>query len=154
MSAVASHAIPVIRPMTDADVPRVIEVEHAGYDFPWTTGIFRDCLRVGYCCWVAEDADGMLGHLVMSVAAGEAHILNVCVHPKAQRRGVGRHLMEYAVPAARRLGAAVLLLEVRPSNTPAIGLYRALGFEEIGRRRGYYPSEDGREDALVFAMAL
>ena len=154
MSAVASHAIPVIRPMTDADVSRVIEVEHAGYEFPWTTGIFRDCLRVGYCCWVAEDTEGMLGHVVMSVAAGEAHILNVCVHPKAQRRGVGRHLMEYAVAAARRLGSAVLLLEVRPSNTPAIGLYRVLGFEEIGRRRGYYPSEAGREDALVFALAL
>lgn len=140
--------------MTDADVPDVIQVEHAGYDFPWTAGIFHDCLRVGYCCWVAEAPDGIWGHLVMSVAAGEAHILNVCVHPRVQRRGVGRRLLEYALPVARRFGAAVLLLEVRPSNTGAIALYRGLGFEEIGRRLGYYPSAGGREDALVFALAL
>ena len=91
---------------------------------------------------------------VISVAADEGHILNVCVAPERQGRGHGRRLLRALVDYARDCGAARVFLEVRPSNPHAIALYHDEGFNEIGRRPRYYPSHDGREDALVMAMEL
>jgi len=143
-----------MRPMTEADLPRVMEIERAAYEFPWTEGIFRDCLRVGYCCWVLEEAGRLRGYGIMSVGAGEAHLLNLCIAPEAQRRGLGRRLLRHLLALARYHGAATVLLEVRKSNRRALRLYRGMGFREIGLRRGYYPAAQGREDALVLARRL
>lgn len=154
MSAVVSLPAPLLRPMREADLEAVLANELAAYEFPWTLGILRDCLRVGYVCYVCEGAEGIVGHGVVSVAAGECHLLNVCVHPDHQRRGFGRLLVEYLLDLARERGAHAALLEVRPSNVAAYKLYTGMGFDEIGLRKNYYPAARGREDAILLARDL
>ncbi|HWP94843.1 MAG TPA: ribosomal protein S18-alanine N-acetyltransferase [Gammaproteobacteria bacterium] len=143
-----------IRPMREADIPALMAIERIAYEYPWTEGIFRDCLRVGYSGWVLSDAEGIVGYGLMSIAAGECHILNLCVHPALQGHGHGRHLLRHLLDTARSHGARLALLEVRPSNAPALALYRAFGFNEVGVRKGYYPAATGREDALILALDL
>lgn len=144
----------VIRTMVETDVPSVVAIERASYQFPWSEGIFRDCLRVGYVCRVACVGDEVVGYGVMSVGAGEAHILNLCVNGHFRCRGVGRRMLEYLVERARTAGVGEAFLEVRPSNTAAIRLYQSVGFEQVGIRRGYYQAVGGREDASVLKLAL
>ena len=154
MSALLKEPFLQMRPMEETDLPEVLAVERAGYPHPWTDGIFRDCLRAGYCCWVLEADGRMVGHGVLSVAVGEAHVLNICVHPDWQGRGLGRRILERMLRLARQHEADTAFLEVRVSNTVAQRLYESAGFNEIGLRRGYYPADNGREDAVVYAKAL
>ncbi len=154
MSAVLNEPVSHIRPMRVADLPAVLVVENRAYSHPWSEGILRDCLRVGYSCWVCEAGDALVGHAVMSIALGEAHLLNLCVDPGRQRRGVGRRLLHRALRVARERQVDTVFLEVRASNLAARVLYENEGFAEIGQRRDYYPAEHGREDALVYAKAL
>ncbi len=154
MSAVLRQPGGRFRRMTVGDVPEVMDIERRAYVFPWTEGILRDCLRVGYQCWVFERERVIEAYAIMSVAVGEAHLLNLCVRPESQGKGLGRRVLLFLMDAARRQGADSLFLEVRPSNRAALALYRRLGFNEIGERRGYYPAERGREDALVLARSL
>jgi ribosomal-protein-alanine N-acetyltransferase len=150
----AAAAEPLIRIMRDADVAEVIGIERASYQFPWTEGIFHDCLRVSYLCRVAEQDQRIVGYAVMSMGAGEAHILNLCVREDARRAGVGRQLIRYLLEQAEGAGMLEAFLEVRPSNAIAIRLYRSLGFAQIGTRRGYYQALGGREDAAVLRLRL
>ncbi len=154
MSAILSDPGERLRPMTVDDLERIMVIEPRAYEFPWSEGIFRDCLRVGYCCWCYEENNELLGYGVMSVAAGESHILNLTVRPDSQRKGIGRKLMKNFIQLARRHHAETLMLEVRPSNDSAIKLYESMGFNEISRRHNYYPANGGREDALIFALSL
>ena len=144
----------VIRAMRGNDVADVVAIERASYQFPWSEGIFRDCLRVGYVCRVVTVSRQVMGYGVMSLGAGEAHILNLCVGEAFRCRGVGRRLLGSLVERAADAGMADAFLEVRPSNTSAIRLYLALGFEQVGMRRGYYQAANGREDAAVLRRAL
>jgi len=150
------NAVPdvLIRPMSENDVSEVIAVERASYQFPWSEGIFRDCLRVGYVCRVVTVNDIIIGYGVMSVGAGEAHILNLCIGESHRCRGVGRRLLSYLVERGAAAGMSEAFLEVRPSNTSAIRLYQSAGFEQVGMRRGYYQAVGGREDAAVLKLAL
>ena len=143
-----------IRPMRKADVEAVHAIEQRSYPYPWSKGIFGDCLRIGYCCRVAEWDGRLGGYAILSVGAGESHLLNLCVAPDHRRRGLGRSMLDGVLVDARLLGAGRLFLEVRPSNEPAIALYRANGFRIIGRRPDYYPTDSGREDALVMVRHL
>lgn len=143
-----------LRPMREDDIVAVHAVEERAYEFPWTPGIFRDCLRSDYPAWVLEEGGTVVGYVLMSVAAGEAHILNVCVAPEHQGRGLGRKLVRAILHVARGRAAERVFLEVRPSNAGAIALYHDEGFNEIGRRPRYYPARNGREDALVMAKEL
>jgi [ribosomal protein S18]-alanine N-acetyltransferase len=154
MSAVVKSETPFCRPMHEGDVRAVMDIERRAYQFHWTEGIFRDCLRVGYGCWVMELAGGVAGYGVMSLVVGEAHLLNICVAPEWQRQGYGRLLLEHFMELARERGASQMFLEVRLSNTAAIALYRGRGFNEVGMRKNYYPGEKGREDALILAKEL
>ena len=154
MSARAPEPRAGLRPMREGDLETVLAIERAAYSHPWTRGIFEDCLRVGYSCWVLEEGRELVGYGVMMVAVGEAHILNVCVSPGHQRRGHGARLLAHLVALSRRHHADTALLEVRPSNRPALALYRKAGFNEVGVRRGYYPAANGREDALILALHL
>lgn len=142
------------RPMAAGDVESVIALEHAAYPFPWSEQIFRDCLRVGYDCWVVDAGSGVSGYGVMSMGAGECHVLNLCIDPGLRRRGVGRALLSMLLARARRAGMLHAFLEVRPSNAAAMALYEGMGFERIGLRRGYYQAAGGREDAVVYRKAL
>jgi ribosomal-protein-alanine N-acetyltransferase len=144
----------VLRAMLPEDVPDVNRLEQACYAFPWTEGIFRDCVRVGYLCCVAEVGPALAGYGVITASAGEAHLLNVCVREEFRCRGIGHKLMRWLFLAAYEHGARAVFLEARPSNTNALRLYHALGFRQIGMRRGYYQAVDGREDALVFTRPL
>ncbi len=135
--------------MSQRDLDTVTEIENRSYEYPWTSGIFKDCLRVGYCCWVLHVEADVQAYAIMSVAVQEAHILNICVHKRFQRRGFGRALVNLLLDVAHRHRAQAVLLEVRPSNVAAIRLYRSLGFSEVGVRRQYYRGGAGREDALI-----
>jgi ribosomal-protein-alanine N-acetyltransferase len=152
-----STTLPVavaLREMRVADLDRVMQNEVRAYAFPWTRGIFLDCLRAGYENWVVELDGDIVGHGVLSVAAGEGHVLNVCIGRDHQGRGLGRRLTCHLIERARARAAALLFLEVRPSNHAAVRLYASLGFNEIGVRRNYYPAHDGHEDARVLALDL
>jgi ribosomal-protein-alanine N-acetyltransferase len=143
-----------IRPMHDADLPAVAALERSAYLFPWTEGIFRDCLRVGYVCRVIDIGGRVLGYGILSAGAGEAHILNLCVAEEVRCRGLGRSMLEALIDRARGFGVREAYLEVRPTNTTAIRLYQSMGFEQIGIRRGYYQATVGREDAVVLKLDL
>ncbi len=144
-----------IRPMTPDDLDIVFDIEKRAYEFPWTRGIFRECLRAGYPAWVMERADAVVAYGIISVAASEAHILNLCVDPAWQRRGLGRKMLELLLLAARRLTAESVFLEVRASNHRAAAIYEQAGFRRIGLRKRYYRGPDGqREDAVVLARSL
>ena len=121
MSA-AVRPLTQIRAMRPADLPAVAEVEIASYQFPWTLGIFRDCLLAGYQSLVLDAASNISGYCIMSIAAGEAHLLNLCIHPSCQRLGFGRRLLLEALERARQTGVENVFLEVRPSTTIAIRL--------------------------------
>lgn len=158
MSAVrASHvaAQAALRPMREADLDAVMLIEDAAYPFPWTRGIFRDCMRAGYPMWVQERDGALIGYGVLSIAADEAHVLNLCTAPGNEGRGLGERMLQALLRIARGGGAQRVYLEVRPSNPRAIALYDRSGFNEIGRRPRYYPAAGhGREDAIVMAMEL
>lgn len=154
MSAVLKDEPLSIRPMREVDVAAVLEIEREAYAFPWSHGIFRDCLRAGYCCWVVEQQDDVRAYGIMQVGAGESHILNLCVRASGRGQGLGRALLGHLLDVARAHRADTALLEVRPTNRAALGLYAAMGFNEVGVRRGYYPGRDGREDALILATNL
>jgi len=154
MSAILKDPLLTMRPMQEEDLDEVMAVERLAYPIPWTLGIFRDCLRVGYCCWVYTRSGQIIGYGVMSVAAGEAHILNVCILPQLQGQGLGRRLLRRLITLAGRHGADTVFLEVRASNRKALHLYLDMGFNEIGLRRGYYPLAKGHEDAVVMALSL
>jgi ribosomal-protein-alanine N-acetyltransferase len=155
VSAVVEEPRLAIRGMREADLPAVFQNEQAAYTHPWTLGILRDCLRVGYQCQVVEQDGALLGHAVLSAAAGEAHLLNLSVAPAHQHQGIGRRLLRRMLRLAGEKGADTVFLEVRTSNTHAQYLYQSEGFCEVGRRRAYYPhDEQGREDAVIYAKPL
>ena len=144
-----------LRPMHESWLPQVLDIEARAYTFPWTEGIFRDCLKVGYSAWVVvSPADEVLAYAVMSMAVGEAHVLNLCVEPAYHQQGLGRFLMAHLQQLARSAGMDVMLLEVRKSNAAAIALYQSLGFHKLGVRKNYYPARDGSEDALLLGHTL
>jgi len=145
---------PQLRTMCHDDLEEIMAVELRAYPYPWTEGIFRDCMRVGYSCWVLADEGMILGYGVMSMAAGECHVLNLCVRPECQGQGYGRVLLNGLLDTARRHRIQTAFLEVRPSNTSAVHLYQSEGFNEVGLRKRYYPADQGREDALVLAKSL
>jgi [ribosomal protein S18]-alanine N-acetyltransferase len=144
----------LIRPMHDVDLPAVAALERSSYQFPWTEGIFRDCLRVGYACRVIEIGGQVVGYGILSAGAGEAHILNLCVAEELRCHGLGRRMMSHLIERARGFGVREAFLEVRPTNITAIRLYESMGFEQVGIRRGYYQAATGREDAVVLKLDL
>jgi [ribosomal protein S18]-alanine N-acetyltransferase len=155
MSAQLRDPLLRFRPMQPHDISEVVAIERAVYPFPWTLGIFHDCLRVGYCSWVVELGERVVGYGVMSIVIDESHILNLSIHPDWQGRGLGEKLIRRLLKIARQHGAESAFLEVREGNRTALALYARLGFVQVGRRRDYYPAAgDSREDALVMALEL
>lgn len=142
--------------MGDADLDEVLAIERSSYPFPWSDGVFRDCLNAGYNGHVLRQAGSLVAYVLTSVSAavGEAHLLNLCVSPDFRRQGLGQMLLGHVVNDVRINGADVLLLEVRASNKAAITLYYEAGFNELAVRHDYYPAKKGREDALVMARQL
>jgi ribosomal-protein-alanine N-acetyltransferase len=140
--------------MTLDDVDAVMLLENEVYQFPWTDRIFKDCIRVGYDCWLALLENRVVAHAVISVAAGESHILNLSVTEDHQGKGIGKQFIQFLLNIAYNKRAQIMMLEVRPSNVRAIKCYNSAGFNEIGSRKDYYPSPNGKEDALLFARQI
>jgi ribosomal-protein-alanine N-acetyltransferase len=143
------------RKMTSSDLNNVMLIEAMAYPFPWSRKLFEDSLdKPSYTCWVFENKNTFSGYLISSSAAGEAHILNLCIHPDLQGLGWGKKLLEEAEWIAKQHRADTCFLEVRVSNLVALKLYESSGYNEIGRRKKYYPAKNGREDAIVMAKTL
>lgn len=154
VSAVLKPDQPTLRPMDETDLESVLAIENEAYPYPWSGPIFLDCLHVGYCCWVIERGSALLAYGIMSVGAGECHVLNLCVNPQFQGMGYGRAMLEHLLEIAISHHAETAFLEVRPTNFSAMSLYMNAGFNEVGVRRNYYPAKCGREDAIILARAL
>ena len=153
MSAVLKDP-PRLAAMRDEDLDEVVAIENAIYSHPWTRGNFTDSLRAGYDCRTWRRDGELVGYFILMAAAGEAHLLNLSISARHHRNGHGRTLLREAIELARRRGARSLFLEVRPSNLAAQALYTRFGFRRIAVRRGYYPAQAGREDALVLTLPL
>ena len=144
----------LIRPMREFDVEAVYAAELRTYAFPWSRGNFADSLQAGHSAWVACLDQMLVAYAVMMMGFEEVELLNISVVPEMQRQGFGSKLLDYLFGRARDFGAKRMLLEVRPGNTSGLRFYERFAFCEIGRRRGYYPAANGREDALVMARTL
>ena len=144
----------LIRNLHKADLDRIIEIEHSAYPYPWSSGIFADCIRVGYDCSGLQVGTLLIGYAIQSQAAGESHLLNLCVAPDWQGSGYGTLLLDHAIRLARIQACDFMFLEVRPSNPVGMSLYERKGFSIVGERRDYYRTDKGRENALVMKLDL
>ncbi len=140
--------------MTEADLDAVAAAEGRIHPFPWTRGNFADSLAAGHGAWLAREEGRMVGYAIMMQVLDEAHLLNISVLPELQRTGRGSSLLIKLFDLARTRAATRMLLEVRPGNVSGRAFYQRHGFEEIGRRRDYYPAPEGREDAILMAREL
>jgi ribosomal-protein-alanine N-acetyltransferase len=142
--------------VVEADLPRIMEIEAAGFLHPWSEALLRAELGHSWSNLLAAVAPGpeagarIMGYIIFWLVHDEVHVLNVGTAPEARRHGVARALMDEAVAVGRQRGARLSTLEVRRSNTPAIGLYRSLGYREVGVRPRYYAEEN--EDAIVMTL--
>jgi ribosomal-protein-alanine N-acetyltransferase len=149
-----AEAATMIRAMGHDDLSMVSDIERRSYEFPWSHGVFRDCLLAGYHCMVLERDGRVTGYGILSIAAGEAHILNLCVDPHYRSHGFGEQLLDAILAQSRAANVREIFLEVRPSNVTALALYRKKGFHKVARRPAYYQASEGREDAAVLAKKL
>ena len=144
----------IVREMNHDDLAMVSDIERRSYEFPWSHGVFRDCLLAGYKCLALVREERVAGYAILSVAAGEAHILNLCIDPEFRALGFGERMLDELLYRARTASVREIFLEVRPSNTAAIALYRKRGFHQVAARPAYYQANEGREDAAVLAKKL
>ena len=142
------------RPMQESDLDAIMAIEPKIYSHPWSRGNFADSMRSGYHCWVGEADGQMIAYGVLMAVLDEIHLLNISIAQAFQGLGLGRALLLHFIELARRHGGQMMFLEVRPSNTAALGLYESMGFNEFSVRRGYYPAKNGREDAILMGLAL
>lgn len=140
--------------MTADDVDWVAAREAELNAHPWSRGNFADSLAAGHDAWLMLRAGEAVGYAIVLNVLDESHLLDIGIVPGAQGQGLGRCLLDWLCGRARQRGSNSFFLEVRPSNVSAFRLYQRFGFTEIGRRRGYYPTADGREDAIVMRLAL
>jgi ribosomal-protein-alanine N-acetyltransferase len=154
MTMLVAEPPPSIRVMVHDDLKQTSDIERRSYDFPWSHGVFRDCMLAGYNCIVIERVDLVVGYAILSIAAGEAHILNLCVDPNYRHLRYGERLLDEVLLRARRADVKQIFLEVRPSNTAALALYKKKDFHQVTQRPAYYQAKDGREDAAVLCKVL
>lgn len=154
MSVAFKQATTSLRPMSKMDLVMVLTIEKENYIFPWTWRVFEDCLRIGHSCWIIAQDDNVSGYGIMSMTAGDAHILNLCIQSSLQNKGLGQKILTHMIHLAETYHANGIFLEVRPSNWQALKIYKKLGFTVIGHRKDYYSAEFGYEDALILAKQL
>ncbi len=154
MASTLESSHPYLRSMQESDLPQVADIEKATFPSPWPLSSFRQCLDCGYRCCVLAQGSLVRAYAIMAVEADTAHILNLCVMPEFRQQGEGRQMLNHLLQLARAAHVTDIFLEVRVSNHPAIHLYQSADFVKIGIRKGYYPSEKGREDALILVKRL
>ena len=156
-------------PMEAGDLDAVLSLEQISHAHPWTRGNFSDSLAAGHWAYCIRpdsvdaepgsylDPQVLWAYCVLYPAVDELHLLNITVAPKLRRLGIAVRMMKAieGIAASRKIPR--IILEVRPSNIPAITLYQSLGYETIGVRKGYYPADEStgqREDAQVMAKSI
>lgn len=134
--------------MNSTHVSEVAELEKMCFSAPWSEKSVASELENPLSLWlVATEQDRVLGYVGSQTVLGESDMMNLAVAPAARCQGIGRQLVETLAEALQKNGSHCLTLEVRQSNLPAQKLYGALGFQQIGRRPGYYSNP--KEDALI-----
>ncbi len=142
------------RAMRASDLDLVVHNETVAYQHPWSKRVFNDCLRAGYECWVLASKDKIIGHGVLALGYEECHLLTLCLHPQFQRHGYGRRMLRHLLERGAEKEARACFLEVRQTNKEAKKLYLSMGFIQVGERTNYYPSHEGREDAIIMSCEL
>jgi ribosomal-protein-alanine N-acetyltransferase len=142
-------------PATRAQVDGIASIEQCSFSDPWPTSAFLEALRNEHV-WFVAATEGpkrvVVGYVVAWFVAGEGEIANIAVRPEWRGHGIGARLLDHTILGARERGVERLFLEVRESNLAAQGLYASRGFQQVGRRRGYYRRPN--EDALVLSAVL
>lgn len=147
-----------VRPMTAADLPRVLEIEQVAFKNPWSADLLRRELGHDWSTILVAEEPGprgqmtLLGFVIFWVVHDELHVLNVATAPEHRCRGVARLVLQAALDHGRRKRCTLATLEVRRSNGAALGLYRDFGFRPVGIRPNYYVDEG--EDAIVMVLDL
>jgi len=142
------------RPLTESDIPKLAEVDAQSGLQVWSPAAWTAVLSAPYLSWVVEQQDAVLGYLVARSAAGEAELLRVAVSRANRRKGMATELLWSLLVSLRAERVSTCFLEVRAGNTGAIALYHQHGFVVCGKRSAYYPSENGKEDAVLMRLDL
>ena len=136
------------------DLASAYIIERRSHAFPWSEKTFASNQGDRYFNLRLDTEGEMVAFAVTQVVLDEATLFNIAVSPDHQRRGLGRALLEHLISELENRAVTTLWLEVRASNQAAIALYESLGFNEATVRRNYYPTTEGREDAIVMALPL
>ena len=143
-----------ISSLTTTDLARAYEIETRAHAFPWSEKPFASNQGERYLNYRLLVGDVMAAFAITQGVLDEATLFNIAVDPAWQRKGLGRQLLEHLIGELEKRGVLTLWLEVRASNTAAIALYESLGFNEATIRRNYYPTAQGREDAIIMALPI
>ncbi|WP_115717429.1 ribosomal protein S18-alanine N-acetyltransferase [Gallaecimonas mangrovi] len=135
------------------DLAKLALIE-ATQQYPWTDKQLASCFGGGYRVRLFCQQQQPLAFSICQRVLDETTLFNICVLPDCRGQGLGQQLMADLIAEAKAAGDNAIFLEVRASNSAAIRLYLRHGFKEVGRRKGYYPCVQGREDALVMCLAL
>ncbi|HGK4674379.1 TPA: ribosomal protein S18-alanine N-acetyltransferase [Kluyvera georgiana] len=143
-----------ISTLSTTDLPRAFDIERRAHAFPWSEKTFVSNQGDRYLNFQMSVDGKMAAFAITQVVLDEATLFNIAVDPAYQRRGLGRELLEHLIETLETRGVLTLWLEVRASNHAAIALYESLGFNKATIRRNYYPTAEGREDAIVMALPI
>tara|TARA_B100001758_G_scaffold194603_1_gene172120 strand:+ start:835 stop:1329 length:495 start_codon:yes stop_codon:yes gene_type:complete len=138
----------------EQDIDIALDIERESNPFPWTVRNFKDCIEKGYYSLVLKEGMKVIGFAILSVSTEESHLLNIGLTASKRGQGLGKELLEKIIMAAEVMGSKKIFLEVRISNVIAIDLYKTSGFKEIGLRKNYYRTKEGREDAILMSKSL
>ena len=143
-----------ISSLSPADLTDAYAIEQRAHAFPWSEKTFASNQGERYLNLGLKIGETLTAFAITQVVLDEATLFNIAVDPAYQRRGLGRALLEHLISELEKRDVLTLWLEVRASNAAAIALYESLGFNEATIRRNYYPTADGREDAVIMALPL
>lgn len=143
------------RKMQRSDLTTVVQIESEATQFPWSLKNFEDCLKAKHEAWVfVDESDSILGFTIVQKVVDESHLLNICVASEYQGQGFGRKILQHVIDFSNSISSVLIVLEVRSSNQRAQKLYESAGFNEMSVRKGYYPAEEGRENAVLMGLDL
>lgn len=140
--------------LTPQDLERAFAIEQRSHAFPWSEKTLTSNQGERYLNYQLKVGERMAAFAITQVVLDEATLFNLAVDPDFQRRGIGRELLTFLIAQLEERGIQTLWLEVRASNRPAIALYEQLDFNEVSLRRNYYPTADGKEDAIIMALTI
>lgn len=137
-----------IREISSTDLPVLYQIEQEQL-FPWSKQLLQDCLQPHYQNWVLTKNKEIIGFVITKIILDECELINIIIKSSKRQKGYGKMLLQHVIDHAVTNRIRKIFLEVRSSNQPAIALYKKLGFKSIHVRKNYYPTKEGREDAVI-----